>query len=487
MTGQTSTSSPTATTVGRPAHERATQRLLAQYRSAPADQPVRLAKKTSNLFRLRNRSTTGLNVDDLTGVVEIDSAAGLARVQGMATYEHVVDALLPHGFMPMVVPQLKTITLGGAVTGLGIESSSFRNGLPHESVTELEILTGNGDLVVATPHNEHRDLFRTFPNSYGSLGYAVSLTIELERVSPYVALRHVRFAGVADATAAIDTIMSTRSWADEPVDFLDGVVFGPTEVYLTLGTWSNHPVGKVSDYTGQEIYYRSLQRLRRDTLTVRDYLWRWDTDWFWCSRAFGVQQPAIRRLWPKRYKRSDVYAKLVALDARAGLTSRMASVRRQPQRERVIQDIEVSLERTPEFVEWFLANVPIEPIWLCPLQLREPSPADTSRPAASPEGAADSSAVPWPLYPMSPGERYLNVGFWSTVAIAPGDRDGDVNRRIEAKVDDLGGHKSLYSDAYYDRETFEALYGGPAYARIKQKYDPSSRLPTLYDKAVTTR
>ena len=37
--------------------------------------------------------------------------------------------------MPLVVPQLKTITLGGAVTGLGIESTSLRSGMPHESVT----------------------------------------------------------------------------------------------------------------------------------------------------------------------------------------------------------------------------------------------------------------------------------------------------------------------------------------------------------------
>ena len=94
----------------------------------------------------------------------------------MTTYEHLVDATLPHGLMPTVVPQLKTITLGGAVTGLGIESTSFRNGLPHESVREIEVLTGAGEVVVATPGRaEHADLFRAFPNSYGTLGYALRL------------------------------------------------------------------------------------------------------------------------------------------------------------------------------------------------------------------------------------------------------------------------------------------------------------------------
>ena len=100
---------------------------------------------------------------------------------GMCTYEDLVAATLPYGLAPLVVPQLKTITLGGAVTGLGIESTSFRNGLPHESVLEMDILTGAGEVVTASP-SEHADLFRAFPNSYGTLGYAVRLRIELEPV-----------------------------------------------------------------------------------------------------------------------------------------------------------------------------------------------------------------------------------------------------------------------------------------------------------------
>jgi FAD/FMN-containing dehydrogenase len=70
------------------------------------------------------------------------------------------------------------------------------------------------------------------------------------------------------------------------------------------------------------------------------------------------------------------------------------------------------------------------------------------------------------------------------VPILPGSVDGDVNRSIEATVSRLGGHKSLYSDAYYDEETFWRLYGGPAYAAAKRHHDPAGRLPDLYAKAV---
>jgi FAD/FMN-containing dehydrogenase len=208
-------------------------------------------------------------------------------------------------------------------------------------------------------------------------------------------------------------------------------------------------------------------------LSMNDYLWRWDTDWFWCSSAFGAQNPRLRRLWPRRYRRSDVYHRLVGLDNRFGVMARIDASRGRPARERVVQDIEVQVDRLPEFLAWFDEEVAMRPVWLCPLRLREP--------------AGPGSAVTWPSYPLEPGATYVNVGFWGTVPIAEGNRDGDVNRRIEAEVTGLGGHKSLYSDAYYDRATFDRLYHGASQAAVKQRYDPADRLTGLYEKVVNRR
>jgi FAD/FMN-containing dehydrogenase len=114
------------------AHAAGVLRLVESYRAVPTTAPVRLAKPTSNLFRTRARTNAkGLDTSGLTGVIAIDAEARTADVAGMCTYEDLVAATLRHGLAPLVVPQLKTITLGGAVTGLGIESTSFRNGLPH--------------------------------------------------------------------------------------------------------------------------------------------------------------------------------------------------------------------------------------------------------------------------------------------------------------------------------------------------------------------
>jgi len=338
----------------------------------------------------------------------------------------------------------------------------------------MDILTGAGEVLTVTsaPDDPHSDLFAGFPNSYGSLGYALRIRIELEPVLPYVHLRHLRFDSAEAMTAALGAIVDSHTYQDAMVDFVDGTVFSATEHYLTVGTMVQElPSGRrVSDYTRDRIYYRSIQQRTDDYLTIHDYLWRWDTDWFWCSRAFGAQQPLIRQLWPKSKLRSDVYWRLIALDHRYDIAARLNRLRGKPQREAVVQDIEVPIDRLPEFLEFFHAEVGIEPIRICPLRQRDP-------------------AARWPLYEFDPKVTYVNVGFWSSVPVRDGARpaDGTVNRMIEAKVTELEGRKSLYSTAFYDRSTFWSIYGGMQYPALKARYDPAGRLLGLYEKVVEQR
>jgi FAD/FMN-containing dehydrogenase len=435
-------------------HEGAVARLRETYAALPPGAPVRLAKRTSNLFRFRDASpSAGLDLSAFGQVLRVDPASRTAWVGGMTTYEDLAEATLRHRLMPLVVPQLKTITLGGAVTGLGI-------------VTEMEILTGDGRVVRATAGNEHAALFRGFPNSYGTLGYALSLTIELQPVQPFVHVRHFAFGTPEACMDAIAQAAADGSLRGHRADFIDGIAFAPDELYLTVGSFSDVAPWR-SDYAGQQIYYQSVRRDKEDFLTIRDYLWRWDTDWFWCSRAFGVQRPLVRRLWPRRYRRSDVYHKLVALDQRYGLTATMNARRQRPEREMVTQDVEIPVERGAEFLRFFAATVPMGPVWMCPLRLR---------------GGQD-----WPLYPLQPGEVYVNFGFWGTAPLPTGQADGYYNRLVEDEVAKLDGHKSLYSTAFYPEDEFDRLYNGEAYRALKRAYDGGGRLLSLYDKCVRAR
>ena len=376
-------------------------------------------------------------------VLHVDPQARTAVAGGMTTYEDLVDATLAHGLMPLVVPELKTITLGGAVTGLGVESTSLRNGLPHESVTALEILTGDGRVITATEGNEHGGLFRGFPNSYGTLGYALSLTIELEPVKPFVHLRHFRFGGAQECMDAVAETGRHRQLPRAP-----GRLRGRHGVRRRRNVPHRrrvqrrralgerlHPAAHVLP-----VHPRTAGGLPdhpRLPVAVGHRL---------VLVLAGVRRAAARdapRCGRGAYRRSDVYRKLVAFDQARGLSRALDARRGLPPREKVIQDVEIPLDATAEFLAFFAEQVGMSPVWLCPLRLRSPRP--------------------WPLYPLRPGQVYVNIGFWGTRPLPPGRGDGYYNRLIEEKVGALGGHKGLYSTSFYSEDEFWMRYNGRAY------------------------
>lgn len=442
------------------AHERRARTFAVALASACRDgggTPRRLDKPLSNLFRDRNQPQNGLPASALVNVLGVDVEDGCADVEGMIPYDALVAATLPNGVAPKVVPQLKSITVGGAVAGIGIEATSFRHGLVHATLREADVALADGRIVTCTPTNEYADLLAGLPNSYGTLGYATRLRIETMPAKPYVYVRHRRFRDADEFFAAIDASF------DGDADFVDGVAFAvddfvlSTAKFVAEAPWS-------SDYTFEQIYYRSLRQLEEDYLTAEHYLWRWDTDWFWCSKNLGAQHPLLRRLLGRERLGSRFYQRVMRWNSRWRLLE-MAERAAGYRRESIIQDVDLPSSSALRFLNTFMDEIGIFPIWVCPVRHR---------------GAAT------PLFP-APGERYVNFGFWDTLRFSTGFPSGHFNRLVERAVADGGGIKSLYSSSFYDREEFDRIYGGDAYRELKARYDPGNALGDLYDKCVRER
>lgn len=443
--------------LARARHDEKTRLLASALREGAG--AIALAKDTSNLFRDRTSAAPRrLDARAFCEVLDVDPTNGVVEAEGMATYAALVDATLARGVMPAVVPELKSITIGGATAGVGIEASSFRYGLVHETLLELEVLTGTGDVVRCTPENEYRDLFFGFPNSYGTLGYALSVRAAAVPVKPFVRIVHRRFSS---PTRFFETLALVCE--EKQADFIEGVVFGPDELYLSLGTFVDC-APYTSDYTFQRIYYRSVRERAEDFLATRDFIWRWDTDWFWCSRNVGAQNPLIRRLLGRTRLNSVTYAKIMRWNSRVGLTRKLERALGWHS-ESVIQDVDIPVARAPAFLEFYLREIGILPVWICPLRAYDPTRT-------------------FPLYPLRTDVLYVNFGFWDVVRRRQAFERGHHNRMIEDEVEELGGIKSLYSDSYFDRDAFWRIYGGAVYDALKAKYDPNGVLKTLYEKCV---
>jgi FAD/FMN-containing dehydrogenase len=437
-----------------------TAQLLSAIASAqPAQGPVvGLSKATSNLFRDRARRSPRIDLSHFNEVIAVDSAQHLVEAEGMTTFVDLADATLAHGAMPAVVPQLKSITLGGAVAGVGIEATSFRQGLVHDTVVAMDILTGDGRIVTCAPDNEHRDLFHGFPNSYGTLGYALRLTSRTLPVGRYVRVEHARYADADRYFAAL-----AQACNDDTANFVDGVAFARDDLVLSRARFVD-AAPWVSDYTCENIYYRSLHEKPVDYLTTRDYLWRWDTDWFWCSKNVGAQRPLVRRLLGRERLNSITYQKIMRWNARWHLTGALNRLRG-VHSESVIQDVDIPIARAAEFLDFLHRDVAILPIWICPIRASAPG--------------ADAL-----LYPLPRGTPSVNFGFWDTVSSREARPAGFVNRRIERKVQEVGGVKSLYADSYFTKDEFWSIYDGVAYRKLKARYDPGGVLGDLYEKVV---
>ena len=447
----------------RLSHPEKTARLVAAIASAESGQgpAVGLAKGTSNLFRERAKRRPRIDLSHFDEVIAVDVGRQVVAAEGMTTFVDLADATLAHGAMPAVVPQLKSITLGGAVAGVGIEATSFRQGLVHDTIVAMDILTGDGRIVRCTADNDHRDLFHGFPNSYGTLGYALSLAARTLPVKRYVRVDHARHA---DATRFFHDLV--HACTDDEIDFVDGVAFGRGDLVLSCGRFVDDAPW-VGDYTFERIYYRSLRDRTVDYLTTRDYLWRWDTDWFWCSKNVGAQHPLVRRLLGRERLNSVTYQKIMRWNARWGATTVLNWVRG-VHSETVIQDVDIPIAHAPEFLDFLHAEVGILPIWICPIRAPEPAAAAT-------------------LYPLPRATLSVNFGFWDTVVGRDARPPGFVNQRIEHKASEVGGIKSLYSDSYFSEDEFWAIYNRPAYAALKARYDPGDVLGDLYAKVVKPR
>jgi len=103
---------------------------------------VRLRKKTVShqVPKARKRTAQKIDVGDLNEIIAIDPKRRICIAESGVTFFDLVEATLKHGLAPIIVPEFKTVTIGGAVAGGSIESMSFKHGGFHDTCLEYEVI-----------------------------------------------------------------------------------------------------------------------------------------------------------------------------------------------------------------------------------------------------------------------------------------------------------------------------------------------------------
>jgi hypothetical protein len=416
---------------------------------------LRLAKSTiSNLFRYqaRGRPQQRLSLGHFNQIIALDEARGTLEVEGLATFEQIVSFTLEHGFLPLVAPELKHITIGGATVGIGIESTCFRYGFVHDSLLEADVLLPGGRVVTCTADNEHADLFHALPNSYGTLGYILRAKIRLHRARPYT---RIAIEAFATPTAYLDAMAAATREPD--IDFVEGLFYEDRRFLLIRG-WMQDEVPTVDDIVRENIYYRLVDSREEICLKTFDYIFRYDPEWFWNLPETPFYR-LFRRYAPLSMRNSGYYTRHLALE---GKVRGALGMNTKKDTEPLIQDWEVPWLHAGELIEFCLEHVDLG-----------------GRPWAAVPIVTPTQPT---LYPIRPNELYFNLGCYCQVHRPEGRPPYYYTRIIDDKCFELDGIKMLYSSTFLDEDSFDARFNGPAYAAIKQKYDPDGRAPTLYAK-----
>ena len=420
---------------------------------------LRLAKSTiSNLFRYEPRGAAArrISLRDFNHVLNVDPVARTAEVEGLTTYETVVRHCLTLGFLPLVAPELKHITVGGATVGIGIESTCFRYGFVHDGLIEADVLLPSGKIVTARADNEHADLFNGLPNSYGTLGYILRAKIALHAAAPYV---HLHIEPFRDVALYLDAMRTATLSPD--LAFVEGLFFEDGRYYLMTGRFADS-VPQTDDIVRRHVFYRLVEQRRDIYLTTFDYIFRYDPDWFWNVPETGFYN-VFRRLAPESWRNSAFYTKYVAMKRKALGAIGVHDDRTEP----LIQDWEVPWRHAEELTRFAIDNVDL---------------------AGRPWAAVPIKAPRRPtLYPIQPNELYFNLGCYCQVQRPDGMAPYHYTKILDKKCFELGGIKMLYSSSFLSETEFDALYNGAAYRELKAKYVAGGNAQTLYKKVALAR
>lgn len=434
--------------------------------------PFSLKDSTSNMISSKEykKTTSSLDISALNQVLSIEN--NVALVEPRVTMEHLVKETLKIGLIPPVVPEFKGITVGGAIMGASLESSSHLFGQFNDSCLEYEVLLGDGSIIIVN-RESHSDLFYGLSSSYGTLGIILLAKIQLAPAHPWVHLHYHKFSNLHEMRSLLQKLCSQEL----PPDYIDGLIFSEKEGVIMSGYKIDQPKNKKTYLLSswKPWFYVHAKEAKEEVIPLLDYLFRYDRGAFWmgsylthlkslwqyvtkikCSHSFTEKQklpsPFLNRLLPL------FFGKFL------GSTSLYKALHKIPEEwfhtHFIVQDFYISLEKALPFIEKALHNTNISPLWICPIK---------------------STKTPQIFAPHKQESPLLvDIGVYG----APfGKKNAQEHTKdLEALAQEIDARKMLYAATYYTEEIFWNIYDKKKYDILRERYHTNQRFLSIKTK-----
>lgn len=423
----------------------------------------------------------------LYDILETDTERMIVRVEPFVSIGQLTHALNPRGYTLPVVPEMDDLTVGGLINGTGIESSSHKFGLFHEIVTELELLLGDGTVVVATPTNEHRDLFHAIPWSYGTIALLLSAKLRLVKCKPYVKLTYTPHHTLEGYVEHMRELSGEYRGSDETKTnddddgvpmFVEGLSYSLDSAVVMAGEFvdAEDVPRKQTNRLGlwwKPWFYKHVQGIldageeTTEYIPLTDYYHRHTQSLFWEMELMVPvgNHPVFRWLLGWLMPPKVSFLKI----------SQTEMTRKLTEETHVAQDFLVPTRKMKDFLELCDdAYDKIYPLWLC-LHDHSPMPGSLLRDPAQPSERDGH-------------EMYVDVGVYGLPRCVHEKREDDFDmkksmRRVLKELVAMDGFQMLYADVFSTREEFEEMFDHGAYREIRTRYKADGgAFKEVYDK-----
>jgi len=161
-------------------------------------------------------------VVDTSTLNTIDIQSDRAVVGAGVLWSQLVKAALARGLTPPVLTDYIDLSVGGTLSVGGIGGMTHQYGVQADTVLELEVVTGTGELVSCS-HNRRRDLFEAVLCGLGQCAVIVRATVQLVPASQQARVFSLYYDDIALFTDDQIKLANTKRF-----DYLEGQVVAKT-------------------------------------------------------------------------------------------------------------------------------------------------------------------------------------------------------------------------------------------------------------------
>jgi delta24-sterol reductase len=423
-------------------------------------------KGNSNTTRSKDykKNLPKLDLAKFKEALSIDLENQTITVEPRITFDELVKKTLQFGFIPLVVPEFKGITVGGAIMGAAAESSSFKEGLFSDTCTQYEVLIGKNQIIEVS-EEKNKNLFYGIAGSYGSLGVLLSVTLRIKKAKKFVLVKQHAFS---DFNQAVE-FMDKSKKSSFPYEFIDGVAFSKNDIRVFIG-YQNDDSKHLEVYKGNSLsacwFFQYVKNgIKEFSMPTYDYLFRFDRAAFWMGSFLlyphflkeyffnGILRKKnclpLKKLYPIKAAAMFLRLLLSSILTSKNLWFLLHLAGSWIKDSFVIQDFLIPKNKASFFLDKTVENIGVFPLWLCPIK------------------GSNKQELFNPHYnnPLNSENFYINIGIYGQ-----SKQNAELATRfLEKEAKYLEARKVLYATSYYSEEEFWSIYSKENYQLLRKQ------------------